>query len=187
MVQGRGIDAPLNDLGRKQAESFFDAYQNVAFDKVYTSALVRTVQSVQGFIDKGIAHESLSGLDEISWGSHEGEVFTPEMHQRYLNVIGSWQKGDLSETVGGGESPLDVVARQKEAMADIMQQEEEETILVAMHGRAMRVLLCWLMNYPLSKMDVFEHQNLCLYLLHHGGSLYTVRKFCDNKHTEGLL
>ena len=34
-----------------------------------------------------------------------------------------------------------------------------------MHGRAMRILLCWLTNRPLAQMDYFEHSNLCLYKL----------------------
>jgi probable phosphoglycerate mutase len=39
IVQGSGVDSDLNELGRAQAEAFFQSYQNVNFDKVYTSAL----------------------------------------------------------------------------------------------------------------------------------------------------
>jgi broad specificity phosphatase PhoE len=45
-----------------------------------------------------------------------------------------------------------------------------------MHGRAIRILLCQLLNYPLKSMDMFEHENLCLYLLEQTGSHFTVRK-----------
>jgi broad specificity phosphatase PhoE len=43
VVQGSGIDAPLNETGRKQAESFFKGYADIPFDVVYTSALQRTL------------------------------------------------------------------------------------------------------------------------------------------------
>ena len=78
MVQGSGIDAPLNETGLQQAEAFYQKYKNMSFDKIYVSNLIRTEQSVQKFIDKGIPYESLDDLREISWGIQEGVAFTPE-------------------------------------------------------------------------------------------------------------
>nr|HAD52338.1 histidine phosphatase family protein [Algoriphagus sp.] len=52
VVQGSGIDAPINDTGRAQAKAFFEAYQNIAFDQVYHTALIRTRQSIESFISK---------------------------------------------------------------------------------------------------------------------------------------
>ena len=62
IVQGSGVDSSLNERGIAQASAFFDAYQHIKFDKVYTSVLQRTGQSVQRFIDLGIPHEKLAGL-----------------------------------------------------------------------------------------------------------------------------
>ncbi|MFM8834340.1 MAG: histidine phosphatase family protein, partial [Cytophagales bacterium] len=62
IVQGSGVDSSLNDTGRAQANAFFQAYQHVDFDKIYTSKLVRTRESVQQFIGKGIPYEMLEGL-----------------------------------------------------------------------------------------------------------------------------
>ena len=67
VVQGSGIDADLNDLGQKQAAAFFAHYQNLTIDKIYTSVLRRTHQSVKGFIEKGLPWEQYEGLNEISW------------------------------------------------------------------------------------------------------------------------
>ncbi|HMR56571.1 MAG TPA: histidine phosphatase family protein, partial [Cyclobacteriaceae bacterium] len=49
IVQGSGVDSSLNDRGRAQAEAFYETYKNIAFDKIYTSALRRTRESVIGF------------------------------------------------------------------------------------------------------------------------------------------
>ncbi|MCZ6694862.1 MAG: histidine phosphatase family protein, partial [Bacteroidetes bacterium] len=57
VVQGSGIDSSLNETGYKQAQAFFDAYQQVPFQKIYTSSLQRTTQTVKPFIDKGIPFE----------------------------------------------------------------------------------------------------------------------------------
>ncbi len=186
MVQGRGIDSSLNDLGREQAESFYKAYRDIPFDKIYTSSLVRTKESVQGFIDDGLPFEPLEGLDEISWGDYEGQFFDPEMHQRYLDSIEEWKAGRLDTAISGGESPNLVKARQKQSMDYILSNEEEETILICCHGRAIRILVCWLLNLPLEKMERFLHQNLCLYELSYSDSTFSLVKENDTKHLEGL-
>jgi len=182
IVQGSGIDASLNERGHKQAEEFYESYRDIPFDKVYTSTLRRTVESVRRFIDAGLPHESLSGLNEINWGTREGIVITPEEDAYYHWVISEWQNGNTTLRIEGGESPQDVFDRQKPALDHILSQENEETVLICMHGRAMRVLLCQILNYPLQCMDEFEHSNLCLYLLNYTGSLFTVELFNDSSH-----
>jgi len=42
VVQGSGVDSDLNDMGRAQAQAFFQAYQHVPFEKLYVSGLKRT-------------------------------------------------------------------------------------------------------------------------------------------------
>ncbi len=169
MVQGRGVDASLNDTGREQADRFYQAYKTVSFDKIYTSSLRRTVESVQGFISDGISYEQLPGLDEISWGTQEGLPYDPVRHKEYLNGLEAWKSGDLDYRVAGGESPNEVAARQKVAVDHIMAQENEETILISTHGRAMRFLVCWMMGQPLNAAEAYEHSNLCVYRLTYDG------------------
>jgi probable phosphoglycerate mutase len=182
IVQGGGIDSNLNALGRAQAEAFYQYYRYIPFDKVYTSGLKRTWQSVQQFIDAGIPWEVQAGLNEINWGYREGKAITPEEDAYYHDVIRRWQTGEDNLRIEGGESPMDVRQRQLVALDVILSRPEEETILICMHGRAMRVILTTLLHYPLSAMDMFEHHNLCLYKLHYTGSLVSVELFDDTKH-----
>jgi broad specificity phosphatase PhoE len=182
IVQGSGFDSSLNETGRAQARAFFDMYKEVAFDKVYTSLLKRTAESVKDFIALSIPHQKLAGLNEISWGTKEGQSITPEEDAYYHWMLKQWQAGHTSERIEGGESPEDVALRQREAIKIFMANEEEKTILICMHGRALRILLCGLLNYPLKAMDTFEHQNLCLYQLDFTGSMFAVKKHNDMAH-----
>ncbi|MGB3463675.1 MAG: histidine phosphatase family protein [Cyclobacteriaceae bacterium] len=182
MVQGSGIDAPLNETGRMQAETFYQAYKTHPFDKVYVSSLIRTRQSVSSFIDGGIPFDTLSGLNEISWGKQEGLPFDEVSHQNYLSVTDGWSRGDLELRVGGGETPIEVMKRQVDAFKHIMAQTHEEEVLICMHGRAMRVLLCWMLNYPLKNMDYFVHDNLFFYQLSYTGSFFSVTRFNEGNH-----
>ena len=182
IVQGSGVNSDLNATGRQQADRFWAVYQHVPFARVYTSALKRTQQSVQHFIDKGIPYETTSALNEISWGTHEGIRVTPAEDAEYKSVLDEWTTGNYDAHLPGGESPAQVAARQLPFIELLQSRPHEELVLVCMHGRAMRVLLCQLMGYPLSCMDGFEHQNLCLYKLYYTGSQYTIRNFLDVSH-----
>jgi len=186
VVQGSGIDSDLNDRGNAQAKAFFENYKSVRFDKVYTSALKRTWQSVQSFIDLGIPHEALKGLNEISWGTKEGYPITPDEDAYYHHMLRQWEQGNTSLKIEGGESPDDVVLRMKPAIDHIMSFEQEKTVLICMHGRAIRILLCMLLNYPMKSMDMFEHKNLGLYLLNYSGSMFNVELYNDVTHLSVL-
>ncbi len=187
IVQGSGVDSSLNETGRTQAHAFYDAYKHVKFDKIYTSKLKRTTETVSEFINSGLPNESLAGLNEISWGTNEGKKITPEEDAYYHWMIEQWQHGNTAQRIDGGESPEDVVARQQPVIEKWNQATDEKTILVCMHGRAIRILLCQLLNYPLKSMDMFEHSNLCLYLLENTGSMYTVKAYNDVEHLKNLM
>ncbi len=182
IVQGCGVDSVLNETGHQQAEAFYQFYKSFPFDKVYTSNLQRTVQSVQKFIDDGIPHQKLEGLNEIHWGNKEGQPFTPEENDYYLKVTREWQEGKIDMCIEGGESPVKVMERQKIAISHILNQENELNVLVCMHGRAMRILLCHILNYHLKCMDMFEHHNLGLYEVTYTGSMFVVDKYNDLRH-----
>jgi probable phosphoglycerate mutase len=186
IVQGSGIDSSLNEEGQSQAKAFFEHYRDVPFDRIYTSGLKRTVQTVQSFIDTGVPYESLTGLNEISWGNKEGQKITPEEDAYYHWMLRQWQEGKTSLKIEGGESPDDVAARQRPALDHILARKEERNVLICMHGRAIRIVLCQLLNYPLKSMDMFEHVNLCLYLLSQTDTMFSVEKYNNTDHLVGL-
>ena len=188
VVQGSGVDADLNDMGRAQAMAFFLAYQHVPFSKIYISGLKRTFQTAEPFIELGLPYEKLTGLNEISWGVMEGKVPGNLDNEYYRRLIEAWASGNTALATDGGESPEQVVARQKVAIKQILSHPDEETILITMHGRAMRILLCWLTNQPLSRMDHFEHSNLCLYKLQYDydSATFTIELSNDTAHLLSL-
>jgi len=173
-VQGRGIDAALNETGRKQARAFYEKYKEVPFHKVYISSLKRTYQTSQGFIEAGIPYERHEGLDEISWGKAEGKTLEETGYELFKNLLEKWQEGETHAALEAGESPEQVAERQAEVMKKILSRKEEELILVTMHGRAMRILLSRILGFELREMDRFEHSNTCLYILEYD---YTYERF----------
>ena len=186
IVQGRGRDTDLNDEGKKQAYLFYNEYKDVPFDKIYISALRRTQQSIQPFIDLGIPYEKLPGLDELAWGIYEGQPSTPATKAAFLQIMRDWMDGKLDSKFESGESPNEVKARQLEALEVIMSHPEEKNVLVCMHGRAMRLFLCILTGKPLTEMDEFPHQNLVLYKVTFDGEKFEIVDFNNALHLKSL-
>ena len=186
IVQGRGRDTDLNDEGKKQAYLFYNDYKNVPFDKIYISALRRTQQSIQPFIDLDIPYEKLPGLDELAWGIYEGQASTPATKGAFLQVLRDWMECKLDTKFEGGESPNEVKVRQQEALDVIMSHPEEKNVLICMHGRAMRLFLCILMGLPLTEMDNFPHQNLVLYKVTFDGEKFEIADFNNALHLKSL-
>jgi len=188
IVQGSGIDSVLNEKGHLQALAFFDKYEKVPFEKVYTSALQRTHQSVNGFLKKGLKHEILPGLNEISWGVKEGLIPNNTEKAFYGSIMTRWARGETHVAIEGGESPEEVVVRQKVAIERILKNKSEKLILVAMHGRALRIILSHISNTPLREMDNFKHSNLCLYKLSYSyhSNTFTILSQNDIGHLSDL-
>lgn len=164
VVQGGGIDSCLNQNGLEQANAFYEANKQISFDKIYYTGLKRTKQSVEKFLGSGFPHEAVPDLNEISWGKYEGAPMDHSENEYYQNMIVRWSQGDLDYAIEKGESPNLAAKRLKRGIEYILKQEGN-TILICMHGRAMRILLCLLLNYDLKYMDLFGHQNLCCYQL----------------------
>ena len=170
IIQGSGIDSDLNEKGRQQGISFFNKYKDFPFQVVLTSTLKRTHQTVASFIDSGLPWEQFEEIVEMHWGKHEGKTGNPEMHKDYIRVVGS---GTFDERIEGGESINDVVRRLQKFIAHL-EDRSEENILVCLHGRVMRVLMCLLDKNDLTKMDDYPHANTGLYVVEYENREFSI-------------
>ncbi|MFT6849828.1 MAG: broad specificity phosphatase PhoE [Sphingobacteriales bacterium] len=187
IIQGRGVDAPLNELGELQAKKFYSHFKNEGFEKVYISELVRTYQSAKDFIEVSkIPFERLGGLDEFDWGIYEGTKADRNLGEIYGRITQAWQNGNYDEKIPKGESPNQVKLRQDKALGHILSGNEKK-VLVCMHGRAIRLLLTTLTGKPISEMDNFPHQNLTLYKIIVSKEGNEVVKFNNVDHLEHEL
>ncbi len=184
IVQGRGVDSDLNETGLLQSDRFYQIYKNISFDKIYTSSLKRTWQTVAPFIEKGIPWEKLSGLDEMDWGIYEGISPSEETKEAFKKLLLSWVNGIYTTQFPGGESPAQVQDRQKQALDYIMANTQEKTILICMHGRAIRLFLCLLTGTEIKYMDTFPHQNLSLYRLYWENNTFELIESNNIAHVE---
>ncbi len=163
IVQGSGVDSELNETGRKQAQAFFDYYQDVDFQLIIASGLQRTHQTVKPFLDHtSIPFETTPLINEINWGIHEGQKYEPWMKVNYDTLIQQWAIGNFDASLENGESARSLSGRLQTFLNDIVQRPEDK-ILVCTHGRTLRCMMCLVTKQHLREMENFNHHNTGLY------------------------
>jgi len=165
IIQGSSVDTDLNETGRQQARAFYEHHQHIDFQLVVTSALKRTHQTVQGFIERGLPWEITPHINEITWGHHEGNKVSPEYTELWNDVRAAWNSGQLDARMPGGESAQELNDRLT-LFIDWLKQRTEERVLVCMHGRSMRGLVSLLKGVSLAEMEGNPHVNTGYYVAH---------------------
>lgn len=167
IIQGQGVDAPLNELGFKQAGLFSDHYPSGLFDLVVYSNLIRSKQSIQSFLTKGLQGVQINAIAEINWGINENKAADPEVVQRYEAAVTAWNAGMLDHRIENGESAAELRDRCLWSIKWI-ENIQRKNILICSHGRTIRALVCLLTGQDLTQMESVSHHNLGLYKFHFG-------------------
>lgn len=166
IVQGSGVDMPLNETGIRQASAFFNFYREEGFDQLVHSNLIRSKQTVLPFEELGVPALELPEIREISWGVHEGKPYNDAMRHDYQKMISAWSGDDLSFSMLGGESAADLFKRVEIGLEKILDLNAQK-ILVCSHGRTIRAFMCVVQCLHPRHMEDFKHNNTGLYRIHY--------------------
>lgn len=181
IIQGSGIDTHLNERGRNQARSFYTYYSDLSYDYIFSSALLRSIETVQPWIQKDIPTYRTSRLNEINWGIHEGKEVDSKMTRRYTTLVNEWYSGNLASRLQGGESAEELYNRLGEFINHIRNLKARK-ILICSHGRTIRALLTLLLDLEPDKMERFNHSNTGLFVVRGNGNMNELLLKNDTRH-----
>ena len=170
IIQGSEVDSDINDVGESQANSFYEYYKDINFDKIYVSDLKRTFQTIRRFTENGSSYEKLKEFNEISWGVNQGKSDDLE---DYAKLIDTWLAGNLDNKFEEGESPNEMSVRLVKGFDKVL-DDDHDTVLLCIHGRALRILLSKIIDNDLTKMDKYVHSNTGLYILEFKNGNYEI-------------
>ena len=175
IIQGRSLDASINELGRLQAQAICNALEPYEVHKIVASGLKRTHQTVQPLAEqRGLEIHKYPELDEINFGILEGKVFT-DIKEQVMDVHEQWESGNVDYAPENGESPRETYARANDKVEEVLATSPEESIVFMIHGRLTRILLSEWLGYGLKNMHEIEHQNGAInHLTWHDGKFKAV-------------
>ena len=159
MMQGRGIDAPLNETGHRQSNLISNILEPEKPEMIISSGMIRAIETARPLSEKlSQPIHSFSELDEMDFGDLEGQK-SSNIQKELEDLHNAWAKGDVHIPIPGGESPEEVYERANGRLRAILDDEENETKVFFLHGRLIRVLLSEWLGYGLKNMHKIEHQN----------------------------
>lgn len=143
---GQTMDLPLSKTGFEQAEQLERMFADKELEAVYTSPLMRAVQTAQG-VAAGCAQVIAEPrLIELYGGAWDGKPMRL-IRQQYPEHFAA-EANDRCPP--GGETDEAGFARAWPAFEEIWQRTQKSAAIVA-HGGINRVLLCHLLGLPFSE------------------------------------
>lgn len=185
-IQGL-TDIPLNEKGRGQAVAMAFNAAHVSFRAIYSSDLVRAVDTAKALAEReGLEVKLLPQLRERNFGifqgltAAEGEQRHPEAYQRYA-------ARDPHYDFETGESLLDLAARVTEAVDWMVRHHSGQTIAAVTHGGVLDILFRKATGRPLSTPRDFKIPNCGLNWFHFDGQGWHLESWGDRHHLQNVL
>jgi ribonuclease H / adenosylcobalamin/alpha-ribazole phosphatase len=133
-------DAPLTDVGVRQAAAAAKRLTSAGLGVIVTSPLLRTVQTAQEVaVVTGAAVVTDDGFRETDFGAWEGLTFA-EVRERWPAELAAWL-ADPEVAPPGGESFTDVSARVTAALHRVLAARAGPTVLIVSHVTPIKTLV----------------------------------------------
>jgi broad specificity phosphatase PhoE len=134
------VASPLNEHGRQQALALAKYIRNIGVSALYTSDLVRAVQTAEILTERlGYTPIPDSRWRERDIGKWQG-MTQDEMRTWYMDEYQKLQDDVENFRVPGGESRADVRKRVCEAFEDVLKDDKGSTVGVITHTTATHLL-----------------------------------------------
>jgi len=171
-IQGRGIDASLNETGHRQAHAIARHLKDSELHRVYSSSLKRSQETATVVCQlRGLTLESHADMDEMDFGKLEGRPIS-EIRSQLKELHNNWKAGNTSFALQGAESPEIVRNRAAGKIEQIIAEQQGNNLLFVLHGRLIRILVSHWLEYGLSQMHRVPHTNGAVYHLQWDGQLF---------------
>lgn len=155
-IQG-STDVPLNDNGLLQAHRLAEDLKRQKKEgkihpvRVYTSPQLRAAKTAEFAAEAlKVACVPCDALREMDLGEWEGSNWDI-IKKNYGEVYTYWNEHRRYTRTPGGESYQDVLARTLAALAEILERETKDVLIVT-HSAILMALRCYLAKRPFEEM-----------------------------------
>jgi broad specificity phosphatase PhoE len=166
LFRGR-YDFPLNEVGRRQAESLAEELKDVEFDAVFSSPLKRAYQTAETLCQgRGIEPILEEGFNNIHLGEWEGRPKT-EIAEKYPSEFRLWRTEPEKLQRKDAETLDEVQKRSVKTLATITEERMGETFVVITHRAVLKPLIAgvlgitapyfWKLHPETASYSIIEH------------------------------
>lgn len=166
--QGRfqgGIDVPLNEIGRQQAQQVAEFLKTVPIDFAVSSPMSRPRETAELILryHSGVSLELMDGFREISHGAWEGKL-EAEIEQQYPGELQRWREYPAEVQMPAGENLHQVWQRAIAAWDTMVESARAKPAqpkigLVVGHDATNKVILCHVAGAAAQQFWSFKQGN----------------------------
>lgn len=140
--QGR-TDCEISEKGKIQLEYLAKRFETIDYDAIYSSPLKRAVATANA-VNRRLKLPIIERGDiiEIHGGVWEGMLWT-DIEKKYPAEHNTWKNDMKNFYVEGSERMSEVYERMKNAVSQIVRENEGKTVVVVSHGCALRNYLSY--------------------------------------------
>lgn len=184
-AQGRftgQLDVPLSAQGEQQAEALGLRLSTVKLDAIVASDLQRARATALAIARHHELSVEVDGdLREIAFGSWEGATYA-EVLAREEALVQRWQADPTVFPPPGGETVTQLHERVVRALERWRRWHPGGTVLWAVHGGVIEVLLCHLLNVELHRRWEFRHHNASITEIDLASKEAVIVRLCETDH-----
>ena len=157
-IQGQ-LDAPLNDVGRAQAEAIGLRYRDETVDVLISSDLSRATQTMQPIANAcGLEVFYDSRLRERNLGVLEG-LYYAEAEEKMPRLLDVFRSRQIDTPLEGGESLREFAKRVSEFLTETADTHADKNIVAVTHGGVVDIALRYANGSPLDAPRDFPIRN----------------------------
>jgi probable phosphoglycerate mutase len=154
-------DVPLTEAGREQAGAAGDALAGIAFDRVLTSGLPRTLETAR-LVAPGVEPESWPDLRELKSGRLL-DIPPGELEAAFLDAFKDVVPGDARFL--GGETIDELFDRILPALERLRADETWDVVLAVLHGGVNRAIVSYALTGGRTFLGNLEQAPACVNVL----------------------
>lgn len=136
------LDAPLSELGLRQARALGERLRGEELAQIYTSPLQRAARTAEAIAEN---HPSVpfvydDALLEIHHGEWQGK-FADEIRAEYAAGLDEWRQHPTRSQMPGGESFSNILKRTLDFKEQLCAQHNDQSVLVSTHDVVVKILV----------------------------------------------
>ncbi len=185
-VQGQ-TDVPLSETGHAQARAIAAALSGGRFAALYSSDLLRCLQTAQPFArSAGLEVRIDPALRERHYGIFEAITYA-EAKVRYPDDYARFRAKELDYDFRGGESLRGFFERSIRCLEAIARSHPGQEVLVFTHGGVLEMAYRRANGLGLASKRDFEIPNAALNRIEASGEAWRVLAWAERAHLEAAL
>jgi broad specificity phosphatase PhoE len=165
-------DAPLSDLGLRQAEALAGRLQREPLDVIFTSPLQRAAKTAEAIArhHPEVPFEQASALMEIDHGEWAG-LMADEVIARYGAGLREWRAHPSRSQMPGGESFSNILKRVLDFKDQLCKDFHTRNVLVSTHDVVVKILVADALGMNMDRINRIWVTNASISVIEYGEDL----------------